>query len=108
MSAILDVPEIRAQVYRWTVADYRELAEDNPAFDHSELIRGIVVKKTSKTALQETLTDAFAEYLRGSVRQGLWVRQESSLLLADSVPEPDVAVVLGTRKDYSGRKLATA
>ena len=108
MSAILDVPEIRASVYRWTVAGYRALAEDNPAFDHSELIRGIIVNKMSKTSLHETLTDAVAECLRGSVRAGLWVRQESSLLLTDSVPEPDVAVVLGARKDYTGSKPTTA
>ena len=45
MSTILDVPEIRASVYLWTVADYRALAEDNQAFDHSELIRGIILEK---------------------------------------------------------------
>lgn len=108
MSAILDVPEIRASVYQWTVANYRALAEGNPAFDHSELIRGIIVKKMSKTSLHETLTDSFAEYLRGSIRSGFWVRQEASLELADSMPEPDVAVVVGARKDYTGRKPATA
>ena len=108
MNAILDVPEIRAQVYRWTVADYRALTEDNPAFRHSELIRGVIVKKMSKTSLHENLTDAFAEYLRGHVRAGLWVRQEASLVLADSVPEPDVAVVVGARKDYGERKPGTA
>ena len=50
MNAILDVPEIRAQVHRWTVADYRVLAEDNPAFQHSELIRGIIVEKRDEDA----------------------------------------------------------
>ena len=108
MSAILDVPEIRAQVHRWTVTDYRALTEDHPAFQHSELIRGVIVEKMSKTLLHENLTDGFAEYLRGHVRAGLWVRQEASLLLADSVPEPDVAVVIGTRQDYGERKPSTA
>ena len=45
MNAILDVPEIRAQVHRWTVADYRALAEDRLGYERSELIRGIIVEK---------------------------------------------------------------
>ena len=31
------------------------------------------------------------------------MRQEASLLLADSVPEPDVAVIRGARADYRDR-----
>ena len=107
MSAILDLPEIRARVHRWTVAEY-EMLEDKPAFLHSELIRGIIVEKMPKSSLHENLTDSVAEYLRRTVRGGLWVRQEASLQLADSMPEPDVAVVVGTRKDYAERKPATA
>ena len=100
MSAILDVPEIRASVYRWTVANYRVLAEDNPAFRHAELIRGIIVEKEMKTPLHDSLTDSVAECLRHGVGGGLWVRQEASLQLIDSVPEPDVAVVRGAREDF--------
>ena len=108
MSAILDMPGTMARVRLWTVADYRALAEDNPAFDHSELIQGIIVNKMSKTWLHEKLTDLIAEYLRSVVGVRKWVRQEASLVLADSVPEPDVAVVAGTRDDYDGRKPTTA
>ena len=50
-TAILDLPEVRARVHRWTVQDYVELAEENPAFRHSELIRGLIVEKTSKSSL---------------------------------------------------------
>lgn len=108
MSAILDVPEIRARVHLWTVADYRALAEDQPGFEHSELIRGIIVEKEMKTWLHDKLVDIAAERLRGAVRGTWWVRQEASLHLADSMPEPDVAVVAGTRNDYDGRKPNTA
>ncbi len=52
MTSILDVPEIRASVHRWTVADFRVLAEDQPGFEHAELIRGIIVEKEVKTLLQ--------------------------------------------------------
>ncbi len=108
MNSILDVPEIRASVHRWTVADYRALAEDNPAFRHSELIRGIIVEKEMKTPSHNSLVDAVAEYLRHHVQEKFWVRQEASLQLADSVPEPDVAVVAGARRDYLDRHPTTA
>lgn len=107
MSAILDVPEIRARVHPWTVEDYRALAEDNPAFRHSELIRGIIVEKEMKTWLHDKLVDIVAERLRAAVR-GTWVRQEASLHLADSMPEPDVSVVAGTRDDYDDKPATAA
>ncbi len=107
-TTILDVPEIRAQVHLWTVADFRALAEDNPAFAHSELIRGIIVDNEVKTPLHDTLTDAVAQLLRRNMPAGWWVRQEASLQLADSIPEPDVAVVAGTRRDYAARHPTTA
>ena len=100
MSAILDVPEIRASVYRWTVANYRALAEDNPAFRHAELIRGIIVEKEVKPPLHNFLTGRVAGVFRRAARGGLVVRQEASLLLGDSVPEPDVAVVRGEEEDF--------
>ena len=103
MSAILDVPEIRAQVYRWTVANYRALAEDNPAFHRAELIRGIIVQKMSKTPLHDFLVSGIVVLLQRAARPGTLVRQEASLLLADSVPEPDVAVVCGERGEYRDR-----
>ena len=106
MSAIpnvLDVPEIRARVHRWTVADYRILAEDQPGFEHSELIRGIIVEKMSKTPLHDYLTGSIAALLESVVHPGCSVRQEKTLQLADSVPEPDVAVVHGTLAEFRDR-----
>ncbi len=100
MNAILDVPEIRAQVHRWTVADFRALAEDQPGFEHAELIRGVVVDKEMKTPLHNYLVKALYDFFQQTARPGHVVRQEASLLLADSVPEPDVAVVRGEEKDF--------
>ena len=108
MSAILDVPEIRASVHPLGVDDYRALAEENPAFDHSELVRGIIVKKETKTPLHDYLTASIAVLLQGALRPGWSVRQEKSLRLADSAPEPDVAVVRGPLADYRERHPTTA
>ena len=108
MTTILDVPEIRARVHRWTVADFRALAEDQPGFEHSELIRGVIVEKEMKTLLHDKLVDIAAERLRGVVRGAWWVRQEASLRLADSMPEPDVSVVAGARADYNDKPTTAA
>ena len=108
MSAILDVPEIRASVHLWTVADYRMLAEDNPAFDHSELIRGIILARQMKTPLHNFMVGRVARIFRQNTCEEQLVRQEMSLLLNDSIPEPDVAVVRGVEDDFRFVHPATA
>ncbi len=108
MNAIFDVPEIRARVHRWSVADFRVLSEDQPGFEHSELIRGVIVEKEMKTLLHDKLVDIAAERLREAVRGTWWVRQDASLRLADSMPEPDVSVVAGKRSDYDDKPTTAA
>ena len=108
MAAILDLPEVRERVTRWSVADYERLTELGAVSRRAELIRGLIVEKTFKSPLHEFLTDRTADNLRRLVRQGLIVRQEASLRLEDSVPEPDVAVVRGQKEDLRARHPTTA
>lgn len=107
-TSILDLPEMRARVYQWSVPDYLALTQDDPAFHRCELIRGIIVGKMSKGPLHEFLTNHVCERLRREVVAGLAVRQEASLRLADSVPEPDAAVVRGTWREFQVRQPTTA
>lgn len=100
MEAILDLPEMRERVRRWSVAEYRKLTEDEPAFQRSALIRGLIIETMPKSPLHEYLTGLIADFLRSCVLVGWFVRQEASLQLADSVPEPDVAVVRGAPGDF--------
>lgn len=99
MATILDLPEIRVRVHRWTVAQYVKL-EDDPAFRRCELIRGIIIDKKRKTPLDSYLIKKNYDFFQRDVVAGLTVRQGAPLRLADSVPEPDVAVVQGTSKDF--------
>jgi Uma2 family endonuclease len=85
MATILDLPEIRDRAFRWTVAEYEKLGDD-PAFRRTELIRGIMVNKMSKSPLHSTITT----------------------VLADSMPEPDVSVMRGTVADFAERHPSTA
>ena len=107
MATILDLPEMRARVHRWTVAEYEKL-EGEAAFRRCELIRGMIVEKMPETPLHEHLPKTTCDLLQRRVRAGLVVRQESSSRLTDSVPEPDAAVVRGSSGDFRARHPATA
>ena len=107
MSAILDLPEMRERVRRWTVAEYEKLGDD-PAFRRTELIRGIIVNKMSKSPLHSTVTTRLYVFLLRTLRQEFVARQEEPLRLVDSMPEPDVSVMRGTPDDFGTRHPATA
>lgn len=107
MSAILDLPEMRARFHCWTVAEYEKLG-DNPAFQRSELIRGNIVEKMSKSPLHSDLATQIYVFLLGVLRDGFVARKEEPLRLADSMPEPDVSVMRGTRSDFRTQHPATA
>lgn len=108
MAAILDLPEVRARVTRWTVADYERLAELGAVPRRAELLRGLIVEKMPKSPLHNFLTDSIADDLRRRVKAGLAVRQELSLRFMDSVPEPDVSVVRGRKEDFRTQRPTTA
>ncbi len=107
MTAILDLPEMRARVHRWTVAEYEKLGDD-PAFRRSELIRGIIVEKMSKSPLHSDLASEIHLLLVRLIRAGLVARKEEPLRLADSMPEPDVSVMRGARRDFRKKHPTTA
>lgn len=108
MTAILDLPEVRERVTRWSVEDYERLTELGVVSRRAELIRGFIVEKMPKSPLHNFLTDRIADHLRHRALEGLVVRQELSLRFADSVPEPDVAVVHGRKEDFRSRHPTTA
>ena len=107
MATILDLPEIRERVRRWTVAEYEKLGDD-PAFRRTELIRGLIVNKMSKSPLHSRLAKRIYDYFFLHANRNLVVRREDPLRLADSMPEPDIAVVRGPEADYDERHPATA
>jgi Uma2 family endonuclease len=65
-----------------------------------ELIDGYLVKKTGKNPAHVWTVDAIVEALRTTV-SGWWCRKEDPIRIPDfDEPEPDVALVRGTRDDY--------
>jgi Uma2 family endonuclease len=75
----------------------------------AELIEGEVMVLSPQKAEHFTATDRVTELLRAAFGAGYHVRMQGPLELGPhSEPEPDVAVVLGTREQYALQPPRTA
>jgi Uma2 family endonuclease len=108
MHAILDFPEARERVLRWSVKDYERFTELGAFQKNVELIRGIVVEKMSKSPLHRFLSLELYDLLSAILPEGFFALHESPLRLSDSEPEPDVAVVRGNKNDFRNQHPTTA
>lgn len=108
MTALLDVPEIRKRVSPLSVAEYHQIGEFNEHGRRTELIRGILIEKMSKSPLHYTTIERVREILTGQIQPDWQIRQEGPLTLTDSEPEPDIAVVRGTRDAFNAAHPTTA
>jgi Uma2 family endonuclease len=100
MSAILELPEVRRRVSPLSVEAYHRLGEFNDRRRRTELIRGIVIEKMSKSPLHAALAKRLYDLISRLLPRGLLVRREDPLAFADSEPEPDIAIVRGTEAEF--------
>src|ERR671922_881422 len=100
MTAILEIPEVRQRVSRLSVEEYHRLNEFNENGRRTELIRGIVIEKMSKSPLHASIAKRLYDMIARMLPRGFVVRREDPITLSDSEPEPDVAVVCGDEKDF--------
>jgi len=99
-SSLLDVPTVRERALRFTVEQYHLLGETGLIPEKIELLDGVIVEKMPKSPLHVYTTEGIASLLRPVV-PGAWsVRQEQPITCQNSEPEPDLAVVQGSREDY--------
>src|SRR5688572_25044460 len=108
MSPILEIPEVRQRVSPLSVEDYHRLGEFNGNDRRTELIRGIVIEKMSKSPLHRILAKRLYDSIARMLPEGFLVHKEEPLTLADSEPEPDISVVRGTEGDFTAKHPATA
>jgi Uma2 family endonuclease len=108
MSPILDLPEVRDRVLRWTVDEYERLVEVGIVNKDAELIRGIVIERVSKSPLHRALAKWIYDHFQLHLPSGYVAFTESPLRLKDSEPEPDLSVVRGSERDYRGTHPTTA
>ena len=108
MIAVLEDPAIRARVTKTSVEQYHRMFELGMIAENVELIRGSLIEKMSQSPLHASIVELIREHLV-NFQAGRWiVRQEKPLTLADSEPEPDLAVVRGTRREYLSAHPLTA
>ena len=104
MTALLDVLGIRERLARISVDDYHRTTEGQ----RTELLRGIVVEKMSRSPLHRFVAHRLSKLIAAQLSSEFTVFQEGPITMADSEPEPDVAVVLGKEERYLAAHPTTA
>ena len=107
-ASLLELPEVRALVVPLSVSSYKTLTDLGVLPKRTELIRGFVLEKMSKSPLHYTLNERLCAAFRQGLPSGYVVRPEGPLRLADSEPEPDLAVVRGELDDFLEHHPTTA
>ncbi len=101
-ATVAAAPWASPDLYRFTVDEYERMVgvlHDSRV----ELIDGYMVRKMGKNPPHIWTVDALVEALRFMLA-GWWCRKEDPVRIPDfDEPEPDVAVVRGSRPDYVSR-----
>lgn len=97
MGAVLPLQPPCLPVRRFTVAEYRRLAEVEILSEEErvELLEGWIVFRTVHNPPHDNAVELVDEALRAELPAGWRVRVQSSITTADSEPEPDVTLVRG-------------
>jgi Uma2 family endonuclease len=105
---MLEIPEVRARISPLTVADYHRLSEYNDNGHRTELIRGILIEKMSKSPLHSSIARRLFKLLQATLPAHCTLLREDPLTFADSEPEPDLAVVRGDESEFANHHPTTA
>jgi Uma2 family endonuclease len=98
------VATMKPRARLWTLDEYNRLA-DLGLFRNQrvELLEGRIVQMPPQKNFHVIAIDLTSRALQLAFGPGYWVRIQAPLhLRRRSAPEPDLAVVLGTSRDYTG------
>ena len=84
------------------------MPEFNENGRRTELIRGVIVEKVPKSPLHTSTLRRITRLALTAADPGQLVIVQDPLTLADSEPEPDVAIVAGEEADFDQRHPTTA
>ena len=108
MIELLEVPAIRQRVSPLSVAEYHQLGEFNENGRRTELIRGILIEKISKSPLHRFTAERLRKILAAQITPDCTLFSQDPLTTLDSEPEPDVMVVRGSLADFRTAHPTTA
>lgn len=94
-------PGLQERALPIPVKAWRYLVARGSAPNRAELIRGVIIEKTSKSILHTLLSNWLLDTIKQLAGESFWVRKEDPLTLADSEPEPDISVVEGRAQDHT-------
>lgn len=100
-SIVTELTQLMTTLVKWTVADYHRLIETG-ILNHRrvELLQGEVVEMPPEEPIHSYATEGGVHYLRSLLRGLAVVREAHPITLADSEPQPDVAIVQPSRQRY--------
>lgn len=98
----LTKPSMQKRALPISVVAWHAIVAKELAPERAELIRGVIIEKSSKSALHYKLLKRLARLLAKLDGFGFSVRQEGPLTFSDSEPEPDLAVVAGNDELIEG------
>ncbi len=100
MVPLLSHPGFRDRTLPLSVETWHWMVEKGLAPARAELLRGVIVEKMPKSPLHTKLVARLWSAFAAALGETHWVRKEEPLTLADSEPEPDIAIVPGQEADY--------
>jgi Uma2 family endonuclease len=92
-------------LYRFSVDQYMRMVDSGVLTpkDRVELLEGWVVKKMSQNPPHAAAFDCAHETLQALLPPGWRLREQKPIRTADSLPEPDLAIVSGPARRYAQR-----
>jgi Uma2 family endonuclease len=97
-----------AKPWPMSVEAYHLLGDAGVIPENTELLYGFVYPKMPKSPLHWYLLEQLLDFLSLINLSGFLVRSESPLTFFNSEPEPDIAIVEGTKSDFKTRHPKTA
>ena len=95
-----------AAIARFSVARYQKMIEVGvvKTVDKVELLENYVVLKMSRNPRHDSTLQRMLRPLMRALPTGWDIRSQSAIVLSDSQPEPDFALVRGSADDYENRQ----
>lgn len=92
-------------LWRLTVAQYHQMRDQGilTEADAIELLEGLLVQKMPKNPPHRIATRLVRDFLESLECAGWYVETQEPITLGNSEPEPDVAVIQGSTRDYADR-----
>jgi Uma2 family endonuclease len=106
---ILECSSQRERVWPLSVEGYHVLGEAGLIPEKTELLGGLVFRKTSKSPYHRMVLQRLLKQLAAAIDPTkCWLQSKQPLTCEDSEPEPDLAVIAGSNEDFLYRHPTTA